>query len=132
MTELLLEMSRVGMIDGWAIEIYSDDHNPPHFHFGPIKIGIPDDLPKNVNELRSFVFETDQAKVTNVQLAKLLKMLGSVNKRKTTVLTAIQNVWDSFDILRPSGGVLNEEVDEAISEMLEVAGCNENERKTND
>ena len=124
MTKILLEMSRVGMIDGWAIEIYSDDHNPPHFHFGPIKIGIPDDLPKNVNELRSFVFASDQAKVTNAQLAKLLKMLGSINKRKTTVLTAIQNVWDSFDMLRPKNNTLNEDEETTISELLEISGCN--------
>lgn len=129
MTELLLEMSRMGSIDGWTIDIYSNDHEPPHFHFGPVSIGIPDDLPKSVSELRSYVFKKDQTKVTDIQLGKLLKLLGKVNKRKTTVLTAIQNVWDSFDILRPSGAVLNEEVDEAISEMLEVAGCNENERK---
>ena len=129
MTELLLEMSRIGVIDGWSIDMYSNDHNPPHFHFGPVRVAIPDAVPKNVTELRQYVFKNEQSKVSDKQLTNLLKMLQGKTSHGGEMLTFMKDLWSTFDILRPKSNTLNEEVDEAISEMLEVAGCNENERK---
>ena len=108
MTELLLEMSRVGMIDGWAIDVYSNDHEPPHFHFGPIRVGIPTVAPKNVTEMRRYVFKNDQAKVSDKQLAKLVTMLQGKTSLGIETLLFIRQLWISFDELRPKSKTLNE------------------------
>ena len=44
--ESLLEMAQFGKIDGKPIRVYSDDHNPPHFHFGNVQILIGEVIPK--------------------------------------------------------------------------------------
>lgn len=124
MSELLLEMSRVGMIDGWAIDIYSGDHNPPHFHFGPIRVCIPTVAPKNVTEMRTYVFKNDQAKVSDKQLAKLVTMLQGKTSFGIDMIPFMRQLWKSFDDLRPKNNTLNEDEEETIGELLEIAGCN--------
>lgn len=135
MTELQMEIARMGVIDGWAIDIYSIDNNPLHFHFGPIHIGLCNKTPKNITELRSLVFEKDRSNVSDAMLSGLLRFLNAPyhNLPKVTNYEMLQAFWKSFEELRTDVSTLNETEDETmIQEMLEVAGCNENERKTND
>lgn len=124
MSELLFEMSRVGVIDGWSIDIYSDDHNPPHFHFGPIRVCIPTVAPKNVTEMRAYVFKNDQAKVSDKQLSKLVMLLQGKTSLGIETLLFMRQLWLSFDAQRPKANTLNEDEDTTISELLEMAGCN--------
>lgn len=130
--QLLLEMGRVGKVSGWCVEIYSNGHNPPHFHFGPIHIGLCNKTPKNITELRSLVFEKDRSKVSDAMLSGLLRFLNSPyhNLPKVSNYEMLQAFWKSFEELRTDVSTLNETEDETmIQEMLEVVGCNENERK---
>lgn len=126
--QVLMEMGRVGKVGGWAIEIYSNDHNPPHFHFGPISVELRPNPPKNITELRGYVFQKDRNKVTDAILSDLLKFLLSPHKRNPdmTAYRVLQVGWTLFDDVRdlPSTPILNEEIDGVVSEMLEIAGCN--------
>lgn len=79
--ELLSEMEQFGKIDGKPIRVYSDDHNPPYFHFGNVQILIGDAIPKNVTELRERIMnKADSTKVSDKELQALLKILNSTYK----------------------------------------------------
>lgn len=94
--ELLLEMAQFGKIDGKPIRVYSDDHNPPHFHFGNVQILIGEVIPKNVTELRERIMnKADNSKVTDKELQALLKILHSTYKAMPIgdTYTMIQTIW---------------------------------------
>lgn len=55
--ELLLEMAQFGKIDGKPIRVYSDDHNPPHFHFGNVQILIGEVIPKKCYRIEGKNYE---------------------------------------------------------------------------
>lgn len=46
------EIGRIGYAGGWPIDIYSDEHNPPTFHFGKALIRVEEEPPKTVEDLR--------------------------------------------------------------------------------
>ena len=100
MTKLQMEVARMGVIDGWPIDIHSIDINPPHFHFGPVSIGIPDVLPKSVSELRSYVFKDYQGKVTDERLEVLLQVIQGKTSCGLEMLLFMKDVWASFDYIR--------------------------------
>ena len=97
--ELLLEMAQFGKIGGRSIQVYSNDHNPPHFHFGNVQILIGEGIPKNVSELRERIMnKSDNSKVSNKELQELLKILNSVYDPAPlgTVYVMIQAQWAIF------------------------------------
>ena len=114
--QVVMELGRVGKVGNWVVEIYLKDHNPPRFHFGPISIELRPNPPKNVTELRGYVFQKDRNKVTDAILSDLLKFLLSPHELNPdmTAYRVLQVAWTLF----------TEGIEGVVSEMFEISGCN--------
>lgn len=93
------EIGRIGYAGGWPIDIYSDDHNPPVFHYGEILFLVEEEPPKTVEDLRAQILSDNADSVDDAQLAELLEFLEAPRKiaPEATNYEIIQLFRDIFD-----------------------------------
>ena len=93
--------------DGLSILVYSNDHEPPHFHLGysggaSIRIAIPDKPFDTIDQVKQAVLDSDKDKIPaySKYFKQLIKTLNSLSKSKTaknlTVLDVIWLFWDTY------------------------------------
>ena len=90
------EMARIGNCMTWNVDVYSLDHNPPHFHFGHLRINIPETPPSSISELTYPNQKYKEIASGYVrELNQLIKWLRQpdTNMPEVTNLRTIQRQW---------------------------------------
>lgn len=94
------EMSDFGIVNGNKITFSNSgsDHGIPHFHYGQIKVRIPDIQPKTNADLKNCVFKNYQSIITDKDLSDIRLWLAkkSTKNNKFTNLELLQiqkDIW---------------------------------------
>lgn len=94
------EMSDFGIVNGNKITFSNSgsDHGIPHFHYGSIKIKIPEIIPSSNAELKTCVFKNYQNRITDKDLSDIRIWLAkkSTKNNKFTNLELLQiqkDIW---------------------------------------